>query len=79
MILIFLTAAFASAQKYGFVDSDYIRKNIPAFNQAQEQLDNLSKQWEKEISDGYAVVDQMYKSYQNDVVLLSQDMKAKRE
>ena len=79
MILAFLTAAFASAQKYGFVDSDYIRKNIPSFNQAQEQLDNLSKQWEKEISDGYAVVDQMYKSYQNDVVLLSQDMKAKRE
>jgi len=79
MILTFLTAAFATAQKYGFVDSDYIRKNIPAFNQAQEQLDNLSKQWEKEISDGYAVVDQMYKSYQNDVVLLSQEMKTRRE
>lgn len=79
MILTFLTAAFATAQKYGFVDSDYIRKNIPAFNQAQEQLDNLSKQWEKEISDGYAVVDQLYKSYQNDVVLLSQEMKTRRE
>lgn len=79
MILIFLTTAFATAQKYGFVDSDYIRKNIPAFNQAQEQLNTLSKQWEKEISDGYAVVDQMYKSYQNDVVLLSQEMKTRRE
>lgn len=79
MITVFLTAAFASAQKYGFVDSDYIRKNIPAFNQAQQQLDNLSKQWEKEISDGYAIVDQMFKSYQNDVVLLSQEMKTKRE
>ena len=74
-----LTTAFAAAQKYAFVDSEYIRKNIPAFNKAQEQLDKLSQQWEKEVSDGYATVEQMYKSYQNDVVLLSQDMKTKRE
>lgn len=74
-----LTSAFAAAQKYAFVDSEYIRKNIPAFTKAQEQLDKLSEQWEKEVSDGYAVVEQMYKSYQNDVVLLSQDMKTKRE
>jgi outer membrane protein len=81
VIIIFavMTSVFAAAQKYAFVDSEYIRKNIPAFNKAQEQLDNLSKQWEKEVADGYAVVDQMYKSYQNDVVLLSQDMKTKRE
>ena len=74
-----LTSAMAVAQKYAFVDSEYIRKNIPAFNTAQEQLDKLSKQWEKEVSDGYAVVEQMYKSYQNESVLLSQDMKTKRE
>ena len=79
IVLVFLTTVFAAAQKYGFVDSEYIRKNIPAFNQAQEQLDKLSKQWEKEVADGYAIVDQMYKSYQNDVVLLSNDMKTKRE
>ena len=78
-VLILLIPAFAMAQKYAFVDSDYIRKNIPAFNTAQEQLDKLSKQWEKEVSDGYAVVEQMYKSYQNESVLLSQDMKSKRE
>jgi len=74
-----LTSALAVAQKYAFVDSEYIRKNIPAFNTAQEQLDKLSKQWEKEVADGYAVVEQMYKSYQTESVLLSQDMKAKRE
>ena len=74
-----LTSAVVNAQKYAFVDSEYIRKNIPAFNTAQEQLDKLSKQWEKEVSDGYAVVEQMYKSYQNESVLLSQDMKTKRE
>jgi outer membrane protein len=77
--LIFLTAALAVAQKYAFVDSEYIRKNIPAFTTAQEQLDKLSEQWEKEVADGYAVVEQMYKSYQNESPLLSQDMKTKRE
>jgi outer membrane protein len=69
----------AVAQKYAFVDSEYIRKNIPAFTAAQEQLDKLSKQWEKEVSDGYAVVEQMYKSYQSESPLLSNDMKTKRE
>jgi len=74
-----LTSAMSVAQKYAFVDSEYIRKNIPAFTTAQEQLDKLSQQWEKEIADGYAVVEQMYKSYQNEAVLLSQEMKTKRE
>ena len=83
--IVFLTAFLvlcsvaAIAQKYAFVDSDYIRKNIPAFTAAQDQLDKLSKQWEKEVADGYAVVEQMYKSYQNESILLSQDMKTKRE
>ena len=54
-----LGTVYASAQKYAFVDSEYIRKNIPAFTQAQEQIENLSKQWEKEVSDGYNVVEQM--------------------
>lgn len=74
-----LTTAMAAAQKYAFVDSEYIRKNIPAFNTAQDQLNNLSEKWEKEVADGYAVVEQMYKSYQNEAILLSQDMKIKRE
>jgi outer membrane protein len=78
-VIMILTSAMAVAQKYAFVDSDYIRKNIPAFTTAQEQLDKLSEQWEKEVADGYAVVEQMYKSYQNEAVLLSQDMKTKRE
>ena len=80
IILFFvLFATTAVAQRYGFVDSDYIRRNIPAFDAAQEQLDRLSQQWEKEITDGYAVVEQMYRSYQNEAALLSQDMRSRRE
>jgi outer membrane protein len=79
IVICILSSVFALAQKYAFVDSEYIRKNIPAFNTAQEQLDKLSQQWEKEVADGYAVVEQMYKTYQNESVLLSQEMKTKRE
>jgi len=81
LILVFfvLTAATAIAQKYGFVDSDYISKNIPAFATAQEQLDRLSQQWEKEVADGYEVVEQMYKAYQNEAPLLSTEMRTRRE
>src|SRR4030043_562824 len=78
-VIMILSTAMAVAQKYAFVDSEYIRKNIPAFTTAQEQLDKLSEQWEKEVADGYAVVEQMYKTYQNEAPLLSQDMKTKRE
>ena len=78
-VIMILSTAMAVAQKYAFVDSEYIRKNIPAFTTAQEQLDKLSEQWEKEVADGYAVVEQMYKTYQNEAVLLSQDMKTKSE
>lgn len=77
--LIVLTTAVTFAQKYGFVDSDYISNNIPAFTTAQDQLDKLSEQWEKEIADGYAVVEEMYRAYQNESALLSQEMKVQRE
>ncbi|MGI5913886.1 MAG: OmpH family outer membrane protein [Bacteroidales bacterium] len=77
--LILLTTVVTFAQKYGFVDSDYISNNIPAFTTAQDQLDKLSEQWEKEIADGYAVVEEMYRAYQNESALLSQEMKVQRE
>jgi len=79
MVVMLITSAAAFAQKYAFVDTEYIRKNIPAFNTAQDQLEKLTKQWEKEVADGYAQVEKMYKSYQSESVLLSQDMKTKRE
>lgn len=80
MTVIVLTASIgAMAQKFAFVDSEYIRNNIPAFTAAQQQLDKLSEGWEKEVADGYAAVEQMYKDYQAEVVLLSADQKKSRE
>jgi outer membrane protein len=78
-VLVFAATLSGVAQKFAFVDSEYIRNNIPTFTAAQQQLDKLSEGWEKEVADGYAAVEQMYKDYQAEVVLLSQDQKKKRE
>ena len=67
------------AQKFAFIDSDYILENIPAFNAAQEQLDQLSRQYQKELESMYAEVEKMYQNFQAESVLLSEDMKRKRE
>jgi outer membrane protein len=78
-VLVLAATLSGIAQKFAFVDSEYIRNNIPAFTAAQQQLDKLSEGWEKEVANGYASVEQMYKDYQAEVVLLSQDQKKKRE
>ena len=78
-VMVLAATLSGTAQKFAFVDSEYIRNNIPAFTAAQQQLDKLSEGWEKEVADGYAAVEQMYKDYQAEVVLLSQDQKRKRE
>ena len=69
----------ASAQKYAFVNTDYILGNIPEYADAQAQLDELSIQWQKEIEVKFAEIDKMYKNFQNEAVLLPEDMKRKRE
>lgn len=75
--LIFITAGFA--QKYAYVDTDFILGKLPAYVAAQEQLDKLSQKYQKEMETLHSELDQIYKDYQAEVVLLSQDMKKKRE
>jgi len=82
-ILLILAVSFLAittqAQKFAYVDTDYILNKIPEFNQAQDKLDALSSDWQKEIENKYADVDQMYRSYQQEQVLLTDEMKVKRE
>ncbi|MCL3780450.1 OmpH family outer membrane protein [Prolixibacteraceae bacterium JC049] len=77
VLAIFSTALFA--QKYAFVDSQYILENIPAYKAAQQELDNSSKKFQKELETIKAELNQMYKDFQAESVLLSEDMKRKRE
>tara|TARA_B100000767_G_scaffold253898_1_gene258813 strand:- start:264 stop:770 length:507 start_codon:yes stop_codon:yes gene_type:complete len=67
------------AQKFAYVDTDYILNKIPDFKQAQDKLDGLSADWQKEIENKYADVETMYRAYQQEQVLLTDDMKKKRE
>jgi outer membrane protein len=67
------------AQKYAYVDTDFILGKLPAYVAAQEQLDKLSQKYQKELETLHSELDQIYKDYQAEVVLLSQDMKKKRE
>lgn len=78
--VMFLAFGFGlSAQKYAFVDTEYILKNIPAFEAANEQLNQASAKWQKEIEAIYAEVETMYQNYQTESVFLSNEMKVKKE
>ncbi len=73
------TSAFSVAQKIAYVDTEYILGQIPEYKAAQAELDKTSIQWQKEIEAKYAEIDKMYKSYQAEQILLTEDMKKKRE
>ena len=74
---VILTTTFA--QKFAYVDTDYILNKIPEFKQAQDKLDNFSADWQAEIESKYAAVEKMYRAYQQEKVLLTDNMKSKRE
>lgn len=69
----------ASAQKYALVDMEYILKNIPAYERANEQLNQVSKKWMAEVEAINVEAQTMYKNYQNEVVFLSEQQKQKRQ
>ena len=79
LTLSFTTITATQAQKFAYVDTDYILNKIPEFKQAQDKLDAISADWQKEIENKYTEVDQMYRAYQQEQVLLTDEMKVKRE
>lgn len=83
MMLISILAVMAltaGAQKFAMLDMEYILKNIPAYERANEQLNQVSKKWQAEVEALNTEASTMYKNYQNEVVFLSQEQKkAKQE
>lgn len=69
----------ANAQRFGYVDTDYILESIPEYQQKQQELNEISVQWQSEIEKMYAEIDRMYKDFQAEQILLTDDMKRKRE
>ena len=74
-----MSAFTSNAQKIGYVDTDHILNSIPEYKAAQTEIDKLSVDWQKEIEAKYNEIDKLYKAYQADAILLTDDMKKKRE
>ena len=77
--LLTLGAIGAQAQKFALIDMEYILKNIPAYEMANEQLNTISKKWQTEVENLQQEVQNLYKTFQADLVFLSAEMKTKRE
>ena len=72
-------STFAFSQSFAYVDTEYILENIPDYADAQGELDKLSIEWQKQLERRYSEIDKMYKNYQAEQILLTEDMKLKRE
>lgn len=79
LALAVLSSFAVSAQRYAYVDTDYILKNLDSYQDAQKELDRISTQWQKEIEQRYEAIDRLYKAYQAEKVLLTEDMRKERE
>lgn len=69
----------AFAQRTAYVDTEYILKHMPEYKSTLTQLEGVSKQFEKQVDDSFDEIDKMYKAYQADQVLLTDDMRKRRE
>lgn len=74
-----LIAGSAVAQKYATIDTRYILDKLPAYTQAQKQLDDIAADWQKDIDAKQAALDKMYKDYEAEQVMLSEELRKKRE
>lgn len=78
---VFAIAAFTAsyAQKFALVDMEYILKNIPAYEMANEQINQVSQRWQKEVETKRKDIETRYNNYKSDMVFLTDDQKTKRE
>ena len=75
----FLLFGIANAQKFAFVDTEYILDRIPSYKAANDQVDKISKEYETELETMYTDVEKLYKAFQNEKVLLTEEQKKKKE
>ena len=77
--LLLLIGLGASAQKFAYVDTEYILKHLPDYKSSLSQIEGMSQQFQKQVDDSFIEIDKMYKSYQADQVLLTDEMRKRRE
>lgn len=79
LLMITLGSSTVFAQRFAYVDTEYILNHIPEYTSAQKQLDDLSVKWQEEVDTRFAEIERLYKVYQEEHVLLSEEMRRKRE
>ena len=79
LALVLACASAAMAQKFALVDMEYVLKNIPAYEIANEQVNQMSLRWQKEVDVLAEEADKMYKDYQSNMVFLTDEQIKKRE
>ncbi|MCX7606139.1 MAG: OmpH family outer membrane protein [Bacteroidia bacterium] len=83
MIRVLVTSAFwlgiLSAQKVGFVDSQALLERMPEYKAAEQEIERLTQQWQKEIDDLYARVEQLFQQYREQEPLMSPEMKRRKQ
>jgi outer membrane protein len=79
LLFILTISVVASAQRFGYVDTEYILDLMPDYRSAQKQLNQLSEDWQKELEKKQVVIEKMYKDLQAEQVLLTEDLRKKRE
>ena len=79
LLCILIFVGNIKAQKFAYVDSQFILEHIPEYKQAKQELDNISYQWQEEIENAYQDIDKLYRAYQTDKVLLTDKMRQDRE
>ncbi|HBB93360.1 MAG: hypothetical protein A2X22_13360 [Bacteroidetes bacterium GWF2_49_14] len=79
MSLLIAGATMGFSQKFAYVNTDYILGRIPAYDAAQKQLDRFSEEWQKEIEGKRTEIEKIYKDYQAERVLLTEEMRTRRE
>ncbi len=77
-IILAVSLSTVTAQKVGYVDTDYILSKLPEYGDAQNQLNAVSSEWQSQLEKRYKLIDQMYKDLQAEEILLTDDMKKKR-
>jgi outer membrane protein len=69
---------FVNAQRFGYIDTDFILNKMPEYKKAQDEINQLSQAWEKEVQDMQKKVEGMYAAFQAEQVLLTEEMKKER-
>ncbi len=79
LVVFFGLAMAVQAQRYAIIDTKYILSKVPEYRDADKKLQLIGEQWQKEIDDKQAQLDKMYKNYEAEQFMLTDELKKKEK